>query len=118
MSCKKSTDDRMVEKRVAAAIVLWVGYSGVLDTMPPGKPNDIIGNAEWIEDHFRPFLSAATGALEASHFKELVAAAKRCENFLLNHQRSLGIEDGSVDELECTKMTRAVLAKVKDEGHG
>ena len=62
---------------------------------------------------------AANAALivrAVNHHDELVAAAKRCENFLINHQRSLGIEDGSVDELECTKMTRTVLAKVDEAG--
>ena len=48
---------------VARAIALWVGYMGVLDTMPPGDPGDPRNDA-WVEENFRPFLTAAKAAID------------------------------------------------------
>ena len=56
---------------VAKAIALWVGYMGVLDTMPPGDPGDP-RNEEWIEIQFRQFWTAAEFAI-AAHLKALEA---------------------------------------------
>ena len=53
-----------MEEKVARAMALWVGYMGVLETMPPGDPGDP-RNEEWVEINFRPFLSAAIKAIEA-----------------------------------------------------
>lgn len=52
----------MVES-VARAMALWVGYMGVLDTMPPGDPGDP-RNEAWIEANFRPFLTTARATIE------------------------------------------------------
>ena len=50
--------------RVAREIALWVGYSGGLDTMPPGDPGDP-RNEAWVEKNFRPFLPSAHFAIKA-----------------------------------------------------
>ena len=44
---------------------------------------------------------------------DLLTAAERALNFLLNHQHSHGIEEGSADELQSTQMLRAAIAKAK-----
>jgi len=54
--------NEMIEK-VARVIALWVGYMGVLDTMPSGDPGDS-RNEAWIERQFRPFLPAAQAVIE------------------------------------------------------
>ncbi len=53
-----------MQEKVARARALWVGYMGVLDTMPPGDPGDP-RNEEWVEINFRPFLTVAKAAIEA-----------------------------------------------------
>ena len=55
--------ESMIE-RVAREIALWIGYSGGLDTMPPGDPGDP-RNEAWVEKNFRPFLPSAHFAIKA-----------------------------------------------------
>lgn len=46
---------------------------------------------------------------------DMAEALDRALNYLLNTQSSLGIAEGSDDELTCTKLCRAALAKARGQ---
>ena len=89
---------------VARAIALWVGYMGVLDTMPPGDPGDP-RNEKWVEINFRPFLSAAVAAIEVYRepTDEMVLAAA---GVLIEEVKLGGLEP------DCDDRTDAVVLRM------
>lgn len=96
-----------MQEKVARAIALWVGYMGVLDTMPPGDPGDPCNDA-WIERQFRPFLSAAQAAIEAYRVPT--------DEMLLVGARSIGKTMGTANHIERARACWLAMADAALEG--
>ena len=103
-----------MQEKAARAIALWVGYMGVLDTMPPGDPGDP-RNEEWVEINFRPFLTAAHYAIEAmlepTDDMVLAAAGVLLDNWRAGHFRPDA--DDATDDLVAEMLRKSVDAALE-----